>query len=186
VSPNTTAVVVCGDSEARPSTTISGVLVVRRATAGDGPFLGQMLAVAADWRPGTTVRTTAEILAVPALARYVVGWPRRGDAGFIAEDGVAIGAAWWRLFRDSDAGYGFVCEDVPELSIGVAPGWRLQGIGTRLLRTLIAEARRSGLSGLSLSVELDNPAVVLYERLGFGTVGVNGGALTMALSLSTD
>jgi GNAT superfamily N-acetyltransferase len=162
------------------------MLVVRRATADDRPFLEQMLAVAADWRPGTTVRTAAEILAVPALARYVVDWPRPGDTGFIAEDGVAIGAAWWRLFRASDAGYGFVDEDVPEISIGVAPGWRHQGIGTRLLRALIAEARRSGLTGLSLSVELDNPAVGLYERLGFGTVGVNGGALTMALSLSAE
>ncbi len=75
---------------------------------------------------------------------------------------------------------------IPELSVGIVPGRRRQGVGTRLLRALTAEARRSGLPGLSLSVELDNPAVGLYERLGFSTVGVNGGALTMALTLSTD
>jgi ribosomal protein S18 acetylase RimI-like enzyme len=162
------------------------VLVVRRATADDAPFLVQMLATAADWRPGTTARTAAEILAVPALARYVVGWPRRGDVGCVAEDGTAIGATWWRQFGRSDAGYGFVDEAIPELSVGVVPAKRRQGVGTRLLRALIAEARRSGLPGLSLSVELDNPAVGLYERLGFGTVGVNGGSLTMVLALSTD
>jgi ribosomal protein S18 acetylase RimI-like enzyme len=162
------------------------VLVVRRATADDAPTLVRMLAEAADWRPGTTARTAAEILAVPALARYVVGWPRRGDVGFVAEDGVAIGAAWWRLFGWRDAGYGFVDEAIPELSVGIVPGMRRQGVGTRLLRALIAEARRSGLPGLSLSVELDNPAVGLYERLGFSTVGVDGGSLTMALTLSTD
>jgi ribosomal protein S18 acetylase RimI-like enzyme len=161
------------------------MLVVRRAAAGDRPLLERMLAAAADWRPGTAVRAADEILAVAALARYVAGWPRLGDVGFVAEDGVAIGAAWWRLFTRADAGYGFVDEDVPELSIGVAPGWRRRGVGTRLLRALIAEARRSGLRGLSLSVELDNPAVGLYERLGFSTVGVNGGALTMALWLSS-
>ena len=53
------------------------------------------------------------------------------------------------------------------------------------VRALIAEARRTGLPGLSLSVELDNPAIGLYERLGFSIVGLDGGAVTMLLSLAT-
>jgi hypothetical protein len=43
--------------------------VIRRATSGDGRFLAQMLAVAADWRSSPPVRSVSEIVAVPALAR---------------------------------------------------------------------------------------------------------------------
>ena len=63
-------------------------------------------------------------------------------------------------------------------------GERRRGVGTRLLAALVAEAERSALPALSLSVEPDNPAARLYERLGFRTVGVNGGSLTMLLDLS--
>ena len=48
---------------------------------------------------------------------------------------------------------------------------------------LVEAAADDGLPGLSLSVELDNPAVHLYRRLGFEHVGVDGGAETMLLRL---
>jgi ribosomal protein S18 acetylase RimI-like enzyme len=121
----------------------------------------------------------SEITAVPALARYVAGWGRPGDVGFVADDDASIGAAWWRRFDRDDPGYGFVDEATPELSIGVVEERRGQGVGTRLLAALVTEAERSALPALSLSVEPDNPAARLYERFGFRTVGVNGGSLTM-------
>ena len=52
-----------------------------------------------------------------------------------------------------------------------------------LLRALIDEARRSGLAALSLSVERENAAVRLYERLGFVTIGPTAGSLAMVLKL---
>ena len=73
---------------------------VRPATADDAPFLATMLAVAADWRPGTEVRPVDEIMAIPALAHYVAGWPAPDDHGLVAEgtDRVGgrrqVGAAW--------------------------------------------------------------------------------------------
>lgn len=123
-------------------------------------------------------------MAIPQLAHYVADWPRGGDLGFVAEDGAMdVGAAWWRLFTEQDRGYGFVDEETPELAIGVVHGARGRGVGTLLLRALIDEAQRSALPALSLSVEVDNPAASLYERLGFETVGGDGGALTMVFSL---
>lgn len=141
-----------------------------------------MLAVAADWRPGARLRSIPELMAVPALAHYVADWPRKGDAGFVAEEGEPLGAAWWRLFTVDDGGYGFIDEATPELSIGVVPEARGRGVGTLLLRALIDAAQRSALPALSLSVERDNPAALLYERLGFQTVLPVGGSLTMVLT----
>ena len=159
------------------------MVTVRFAAPADEIFLQQMLAVAADWRPDARVRTTADVLSRPALARYVAGWPRAGDAGVIAEAGTPVGAAWWRRFPPADPGYGFVDEDTPEISIGVRPEHRGQGVGTALLTALVRRARAEDVPALSLSVEPDNPAVALYRRLGFGDVRTSGGSLTMLLRL---
>jgi ribosomal protein S18 acetylase RimI-like enzyme len=152
---------------------------VRPATREDGPFLAEMLALAADWRPGTMVRSVAEVMAVPALAHSVAGWGRPGDAGFVATDGVAVGAAWWRYLAEDDPGYGFVDARIPEVTVAVVPGARGRGHGAALLGALLAEARARGIAALSLSVEIDNPAAALYRRLGFQALSSAHGATTM-------
>ncbi|MFY9860783.1 MAG: GNAT family N-acetyltransferase [Candidatus Cybelea sp.] len=50
--------------------------------------------------------------------------------------------------------------------IYIAAKWRSRGIGTQLLTSLIAEAAAAGIP-LRLSTAKINPAVRLYERLGF-------------------
>jgi ribosomal protein S18 acetylase RimI-like enzyme len=57
--------------------------------------------------------------------------------------------------------------------------WRGRGIGGALLTALCDAARREGAPALSLSVELDNPARRLYERLGFEALREAAGATTM-------
>ena len=155
---------------------------IRRATAHDGDFLRSMLAVAADWRPGAEVRSVADLLIQPELAHYVADWPLPGDVGFVAEDDRPLGAAWWRFLSSDDPGYGFVAETIPEVSIGVTSEVRGRGLGTQLLQALIDEAHRQSLPGISLSVEVDNPAARLYERVGFVSVGRVGGSATMLWS----
>jgi ribosomal protein S18 acetylase RimI-like enzyme len=148
---------------------------VRRATPLDQPTIERMGRLAADWRgTGYEGRLPAEI------ARYIVGFGRDGDAGVVAElDGDPVGAAWYRLLAGADPGYGFVAEDIPELSVAVDARHRRVGVGRRLLEALLERARADGVVRVSLSVEFDNPAVRLYESLGFETVSVNGGAWTM-------
>jgi GNAT superfamily N-acetyltransferase len=157
---------------------------IRRATAEDAPVLHQVLAIAADWRRDAQVRPVAEVMADPALAHYVVGWPAPRDVGFVVDDDRPVGAAWWRFFSEQDPGFGFVDTATPEISIGVTPGSRRRGYGTALLEALIDEARRLGIPALSLSVETDNPARSLYQRLGFVTHGHTVGSLTMTLKLT--
>jgi ribosomal protein S18 acetylase RimI-like enzyme len=56
------------------------------------------------------------------------------------------------------------------IQIQLAPELQGRGVGERLIRELIAEARRAGAS-VSLHVLQANPARRLYERLGFRIVG---------------
>lgn len=160
-------------------------LKIRAAEAADLNFLAEMLALAAFWRPSEPRESVDEVLGRPELAHYVAGWPGLGDRGLIAEyetDG-PVGAAWLRFFPESDPGYGFVNAAVPELSMGVVPHARGQGIGRRLLEGLINVGRTADLPGISLSVESDNYARRLHEQSGFRPVGPeDAGAVTMQLS----
>ena len=63
--------------------------------------------------------------------------------------------------------------DIRIMDIALAPEFRGQGIGTSLLRDLMAEADASGRK-LSIHVEMNNPARALYDRLGFEPAGEHG------------
>lgn len=153
---------------------------VRPATPGDVWFLEEMLAAAAWWRPGDEPAVGGP-LSVPEVAVYLEGWGRRGDAGVVADrDGELVGAAWLRLFTAEVCGYGFIDEATPELTIAVTSHHRRRGIGRALLSTLLDQAGRDGHRRVSLSVEPDNPAMGLYESVGFVECGRRGGAVTMS------
>lgn len=166
----------------------STMVRIRPAVSNDRAFVQHMLVLAADWRPGVRLRTVDEVLAEPALARYVDGWQRPDDAGVIAEDthGHPVGAAWWRHMSIDDPGFGFVSPTIPEISIAVVPASRGAGVGRLLLSTLIGEAGKRGIDQLSLSVEDDNPAQTLYASLGFTVHGNNGGSVMMLTKTSAD
>lgn len=99
---------------------MSDVFSIRPAEQADGIFLGDMVVEAANWRVGGA-RARHEILASAEHRRYLAGWMRPADAGFIAVDqgGRSIGAAWYRMLSQDDPGFGFVSTAVPELIIGV-------------------------------------------------------------------
>jgi ribosomal protein S18 acetylase RimI-like enzyme len=157
---------------------------LRSAQSDDLQLLRTLLFEAAFWRPDAARPPLDEALANPELARYVEGFGRPGDFGIVAEDGAEpLGAAWWRYFRASTPGYGFVDEATPEVSAAVLPGQRGRGIGTALLEALEREARNRGIDRLSLSVERENPAVALYQRLGFRPLDREGNAVTMVVEL---
>ena len=117
-----------------------------------------MLGEAAVWRPDKPTPTGDQVLADPRYAMYLVGWPRDGDFGLVAEQDGPVGAAWYRTYTETIHGYGFVAEDVPELSIAVITTRRHEGIGRRLLIGLIDASAARGHPALSLSVNANNPA----------------------------
>jgi len=155
---------------------LNGVDDVHCRTAGveDLPFLATMLGEAAVWRPEKPTPTGDEVMADPRYAMYLTGWPRQGDFGLVAEQDGPVGAAWYRTYTEANHGYGFVAEDVPELSIAVIASRRHEGIGRRLLVDLIAASVAQGYAALSLSVREENPARALYESAGFVPIEKHG------------
>jgi GNAT superfamily N-acetyltransferase len=152
----------------------------RPAEPCDEPVLRDMLYLAVFVPPGN-LPPDYSVVEQPELARYVNGWGRLGDDGIIAvaANDQPIGAAWLRRWSEQDRGYGFVDALTPELSMAVRPEARGGGIGTELLRRLLRRADQSH-DRVSLSVSVQNPAVRLYERLGFVAVAVDGSSMTMS------
>lgn len=151
--------------------------MIRRGSQADVPFMRSMLAHAYGWRVNAL---DAEI----PLTRYVDNWDRPGDVALVAtETGHRVGAAWFRVFRPTEPGYGFVDEKTPELTISVVPSRRKHGVGQELLDALLTKASEEGHAAVSLSVEQDSPAVQFYERNGFERVGEAAGGLVMKRSL---
>ena len=67
-----------------------------------------------------------------------------------------------------------------EIAMLVEDAWQRRGIGSRLLRGLIAYAARAGFPALVAHTELDNLAMLrTLRRLGFGPARRDGRTITM-------
>jgi ribosomal protein S18 acetylase RimI-like enzyme len=160
-------------------------LVIRRARADDAQFLREMLFEATYWRSSRPRPALEEGLAPPELAKVLAGWGRAGDLALVATSGQGerIGAAWLRLWKNDDHTQGFVDEQTPELGIGVRQEFRRHGVGTALLLAMLGRSREDGVARVSLSVEIENVARLLYERFGFRLHAVNQGVAIMLVEL---
>ncbi len=142
--------------------------VIRRLTDTDAPILWEMLYYGlhrGDESP------PPDIVQRPEFSRFVEGWGRVSDAGFVAHDGETnepLGAVWFRL-PSGDA--------TPELAFVVKPGQRRRGIGAALLTQWVRANPEQ--STISLRVRPNNPAVRLYERFGFKIAQQSAEAVTM-------
>lgn len=95
---------------------------LRDASRDDADLLVDLLLEAFNWT-GEARFTREDVLRDPHTVRYVGGWGRPGDLGLVAvEDGGALGGAWARALTSDEPGYGYVADDVPELSMAVLPG----------------------------------------------------------------
>jgi ribosomal-protein-alanine N-acetyltransferase len=86
-----------------------------------------------------------------------------------------------------------IAETAQILTVGVLPNARRQGIGSLLVRALVARARQRRAEEVLLEVRVDNDAAKkLYQSEGFTNLGLRRGyyehgrvdALTMRLGLS--
>ena len=153
-------------------------ITVRASQKSDEPFLWAMLYQAL-YVPEGEPPLPREIVQQPELSQYVRDWGQTNDFGLIALGGEKpVGAVWLRQIK----AYGYVDDNTPELSIAVLPEYRGLGLGTTLMQGLLATVRPR-YAAISLSVSVDNPALRLYQRLGFEIVVMHGNSVTMKLTL---
>ncbi len=85
------------------------------------------------------------------------------ERNIIETDGQPIGRLWIDEWRDQ----------IRLVDIALLPEWRGSGIGAALLRDVLARGAVAG-KPVTIHVEAYNPALRLYERLGFEQVDTSG------------
>ena len=124
------------------------------------------------WQLAIYASTRADELAM-------TGWPAAQCEAFVQQQHRAQQQHYARHFPRSVCQLILVGDDVAGrlwvdergdrlhvLDIALLPAWRGQGLGTRCLQALAAEAEAGG-RAIGIQVEIHNPARRLYERLGF-------------------
>lgn len=102
------------------------------------------------------------------------------DQCIVADDnGKVIGAVWTRIMND----YGHVDDETPSFAISLYKEYRRQGIGTQLMRKMLALLKEKGYKQASLAVQKANYAVRMYEKVGFKTVDQNDEEYIMICTL---
>lgn len=113
-------------------------------------------------------RQIADALAMPSTQALVVDTRGTPIAPDTPHDGLSE--------SDSPIPAGFVltrkaADEEELLLIGVIPEARRCGLGAALIDLLFARARDTGVSRIFLEMRRGNPAVHLYEKVGFKPIG---------------
>lgn len=125
---------------------------LRPASDADRPFIESVFLETQRWLIETLFGWRGDEFERNKIAE----WYERATTQIVLVDGCEAG--WLMVKRPGDA--------IELHSIFLAPAWQNQGIGTLLIGQLVDEARGARVP-LRLSTAKINPAVRLYQRLGF-------------------
>ncbi len=111
------------------------------------------------------------IITSPELQVYVEHFGElKDDWGLAAEvDGKIVGAVWTRIMND----YGHIDDETPSLAISLYKEYRGLGIGTTMMKEILALLKSHGYSRVSLSVQKANYAAKIYLKIGFEIIREN-------------
>ena len=111
------------------------------------------------------------IITSPELQVYVERFGEsKDDWGLVAEvGGKIVGAVWVRIMND----YGHIDDETPSLAISLYKEYRGFGIGTAMMKEILALLKSHGYSRVSLSVQKANYATKMYLKNGFEIVKEN-------------
>lgn len=121
------------------------------------------------------------IIASPELQIYVERFGElKDDQGLVAEvDGKIVGAVWVRIMND----YGHIDDETPSLAISLYKEYRGFGIGTAMMKEILALLKARGYGRVSLSVQKANYAARMYRKIGFEIMKENEEEYIMAYCL---
>ena len=121
------------------------------------------------------------IIGQPELSLYYEDFGSGpADYCLVAEtEGKVVGAVWTRIMND----YGHVDDETPSFAISLYREYRGRGIGTKMMRRMLALLRSQGWKRASLAVQKANYAVRMYEKVGFRTVDENAEEYIMVCAL---
>ena len=147
----------------------NGVLI-RKLRAGETALLKDFL-YEAIFIPEGVEPPARDIVEQPELKLYYEDFGRgSADHCLVAEaEGDVVGAVWTRIMND----YGHVDDDTPSFAISLLPKYRGLGIGTRLMKDMLALLKEQGFRRASLAVQKANYAVRMYKNVGFEIVDEN-------------
>ena len=150
-----------------------------------GPsFLRDMLYMAL-YVPPNEASFPYSIIDEPELSKYFENFGARcQDTAIIASaENESIGIVWARFYSRLSPGYGFISEDIPEITLAVKPAYRNRGVGSELLAKICEYYEENRVSAISLSVDHRSPAKQLYVRNGFEYFSEKGTSMTMVKHL---
>lgn len=118
--------------------------------------------------PKNMIPPPKEITKLPELQIYIKDFGKfKDDIALVAElNNKIVGIIWTRIMND----YGHVDDKTPSLAMSVDKEYQKRGIGTSLLKNMIEFLKKNNYKKVSLSVQKENYAVRLYEKVGFKVI----------------
>ena len=145
-------------------------VTIREIQKQDYPLLDNFL-YKAIFIPDGAEPPPKTITASPELQIYVECFGKsKDDWGLMAEvDGKVVGAVWVRIMND----YGHIDDNTPSLAISIYKEYRGLGIGTAMMKEILALLKSHGFSQISLSVQKANYAANMYLKIDFKIIREN-------------
>lgn len=159
-------------------------IIIREIEAKEVKILEDML-YESIYQPDKTKPISREVINVPKIHVYIYNFGEKKDDYCLVADlnGQIIGAVWIRILADEIKGYGYIDDKTPEFVISLFKEYRKQGIGTKLMKEMISYLKVKNYNQASLSVQKENYAVRMYQKLGFKIVDENNEDYLMLLKL---
>ena len=145
-------------------------VTIRKIQKHEYPSLDNFL-YEANFIPAGIEPPPKTIITSPELQVYVERFGEsKDDWGLAAEvDGKIVGAVWVRSMND----YGHIDAETPSLALSLYKDYRGFGIGTAMMKEILALLKSHGYSRVSLSVQKANYAAKMYLKIGFEIVKEN-------------
>ena len=142
---------------------------IREIKKNEYPILSDFL-YEAIFIPVEMEKPPKSIIEQPELQVYIADFGKPDDWCLVVETKAKIvGAVWVRIMND----YGHIDDKTPSFAISLYEEYRNMGIGTALMRDMLEFLKNKGYKQTSLSVQKENYAARMYQKVGFEVIDEN-------------